>query len=124
MDVLGRALELPPGARRIVRELRRQVLSGQLSPGMQLPSVRVLANRSGLSVFPVHRVLKHVEHEGWATRAVGKRKLMVAADAVERARAHLAVEPPPLIHFVTTLQRRAGIEPLFTAYSSGFLEVF
>lgn len=111
------------GASRVVRELRRQVLSGHLTPGSPLPSVRTVAAGTGLSPFPVHQAFKRIEAEGWALRRPGG-KLWITEDAIEQARAHLLSEPGAVIHFLSAMQHRVGMEALKSAYTSGFIEVF
>ncbi len=119
----SRGFKPTPGASRVLRELRRQVLSGHLVPGTPLPSVRTVAAGTGLSAFPVHQAFKQIEAEGWATRRNGG-KLWVTENAIEQARTHVLKEPGAVIHFLSALQHRVGMEPLKSAYASGFFEVF
>jgi DNA-binding LacI/PurR family transcriptional regulator/DNA-binding transcriptional regulator YhcF (GntR family) len=102
--------DLSPAARRVLRELRRLVLTQQVTAGARLPSVRVLAARTGLSPFPVQQALKHIEAAGWARREHGKGSLQIVPTAIERARRELEHEPPLVLSFVSVLHQTLSYE--------------
>lgn len=118
--------ELPdvgPVALKVVRQLRRQVLSGQLNKGTPLPSVRGLAETTGVAVATASRALQQAEREGWARRHAGRR-LEVAEGALELARQLLKQEMPPLVFALHSREVRMGIEVEVTGFTDGFAEVF
>jgi len=83
-------------AAKLVRQVRRQVLSGQLPGGAKLPSVRKLASLSGVGKDTANQVLRCIEKEGWAKRKSGY-SLRVTDDAMEVARRQCELEPPTVI---------------------------
>lgn len=83
-------------AAKLVRQVRRQVLSGQLVGGSKLPSVRKLAGLSGIGKDTANQVLRCIEKEGWAKRKSGY-SLRITDDAVAVARRQFELEPPTVI---------------------------
>lgn len=81
---------------RLVRQVRRQVLSGRLVGGAKLPSVRQLASLSGIGKDTASQVLRCIEKEGWAKRKSGY-SLRITDDAVAVAKKHFELEPPTVI---------------------------
>lgn len=124
MDETRQMTKLPPTAARVVRELRRQILSGHLVVDGPLPSVRTLAKCSGLSVFPVQQALKFLEQVGWAIRRTVGGRLVLASEAPDRARRSLASERPAVIHFLCPYHRRLGMEHYYSALAASFGDVF
>jgi DNA-binding LacI/PurR family transcriptional regulator/DNA-binding transcriptional regulator YhcF (GntR family) len=112
-----------PISTRILSRLRRQVLTGQLTHGMELPSVRKLADLAGIGIVTANRVLKRVEREGWAERHTGRR-LRVAADAIRVARERLSDESPPVIYWVTPGHVRIGLDAELTVIIEAYQHVF
>ena len=121
---MSRRVDLTPAARRLVREFGRQVLAGRLRTGMALPTLRTLAAEKRLSVFPVQQALKYIERQGWAHRPENGRGLLIADDALVRARELLEETPPPVINLVSPLHGRVHLEHVFMAYIPGFSAVF
>ena len=56
----------------IVTQLRRRILSGELSPGEMLPSIRALAKDLRISVITTKRAYEELEREGLIVTAAGK----------------------------------------------------
>ena len=56
----------------IVTQLRRRILSGELSPGEMLPSIRALAKELRISVITTKRAYEELEREGLIVTAAGK----------------------------------------------------
>jgi len=54
----------PPAHQRIADDLRTKIVSGQLTPGEQLPSQRELADLWHCSLTPVRAALTRLEIEG------------------------------------------------------------
>ena len=58
--------------RRIVDNLRRQILSGELPPGTKLPPHDVLAADFGVAPLTLRHALAVLEGEGWVSRQQGR----------------------------------------------------
>ena len=56
----------------IVTQLRRRIVSGELSPGEMLPSIRALAKDLRISVITTKRADEELEREGLIVTAAGK----------------------------------------------------
>src|SRR5215467_600797 len=50
--------------REIAADLRRQIESGELAPGMRVPSTRAIVDRWGVAMATATRVLTELRHEG------------------------------------------------------------
>ncbi len=115
--------DVGPVAQKVVNRLRRQVLSGQLTHGMELPSVRRLARMSSIGVVTANRVLKRVESEGWAERQAGGR-LRIARDAERNAWTWVSSQPPPVISWIMSRHARVGIEAETPSLIEGIQKAF
>ena len=62
----------------IVRQIRAQILSGDLSEGVQLPSIRKLARDLQISVITTKRAYEELEHEGFINTVGGKGTFVAA----------------------------------------------
>ncbi len=62
----------------IVRQIRAQILSGDLSEGEQLPSIRKLARDLQISVITTKRAYEELEHEGFINTVGGKGTFVAA----------------------------------------------
>lgn len=60
-----------PPYRRIVAEIRAQILAGELRPGDRVPSIRQIAQRWGVAVATATRVLATLRDEGLVEATVG-----------------------------------------------------
>lgn len=60
-----------PPYRRIVAELRDQILAGELRPGDRIPSIRQIAQRWGVAVATATRVMATLRDEGLVEATVG-----------------------------------------------------
>jgi GntR family transcriptional regulator len=104
----------------IVRQVRAQILSGELSEGEALPSIRRLAQDLQISVITTKRAYEELEREGLLNTVGGKGSFVAAqnaeflrekkmkaveeklAEAVEQARL-LGVGPPQLAEMLRIL---------------------
>ncbi|MBP7936153.1 MAG: substrate-binding domain-containing protein [Phycisphaerae bacterium] len=120
---LNDVLDVGPVAMRVVRQLRRQVLSGGLKVGEALPSVRELARTSGAGVVSAHRALQRIESEGWANRG-GGRRLRISHDAIRLAEAQLRQEPPTRVFWLSPSRVRLSSEMAVNTISEGLFQVF
>jgi DNA-binding LacI/PurR family transcriptional regulator len=66
MDLVARTKQ--PDYKRILEGLRREIASGKLKPGTQLPSTRQLAARWKSNFLTVHTALTALTKEGWLDR--------------------------------------------------------
>ena len=69
--VISNASNLPI-YEQIVTQLRRRIVSGELSPGEMLPSIRALAKDLRISVITTKRAYEELEREGLIVSAAGK----------------------------------------------------
>jgi GntR family transcriptional regulator len=67
-----------PIYRQIVEQLRRLIASGQLLPGVELPSVREIAGRHAINPMTVSRAYSLLEYEGLLERQRGKGMIVAA----------------------------------------------
>jgi GntR family transcriptional regulator len=104
----------------IVRQIRAQILSGDLSEGDLLPSIRKLARNLQISVITTKRAYEELEREGFINTVGGKGTFVAAenpeflrekrmkvveeklAEAVEQARL-LGVRPAQLAEMLHLL---------------------
>ncbi|MGD8376932.1 MAG: GntR family transcriptional regulator [Acidobacteriota bacterium] len=104
----------------IVRQIRAQILGGELSEGQALPSIRGLARDLQISVITTKRAYEELEREGFLNTVGGKGTFVAAqnheflrekkmkaveevlAEAVDRARA-LGVERDQLLEMLRLL---------------------
>ena len=93
-----------PIYQQIARQIKSQILSGELSEGDALPSIRRLARDLQISVITTKRAYEELEHEGFIDTVGGKGTFVAAenpeflrekrmkaveeklADAIEQAR--------------------------------------
>ncbi len=96
MDIILSNSSGKPIYEQIADQVREQILSGALSAGDALPSMRVLAKELRISVITTKRAYEELEREGFLTTVPGKgcfvapRNLeLVREDALRRAEEHL-----------------------------------
>jgi GntR family transcriptional regulator len=68
-----------PIYRQLVGTIKEQVVSGALSPGEELPSVRELAVSLGINLHTVHRAYQMLRDEGVIQLRLGRRARVSAA---------------------------------------------
>lgn len=56
----------------IVRQIKRQLFSGELNSGDKLPSIRSLAQELTISVITTRRAYEELEKEGFIDQVLGK----------------------------------------------------
>ena len=62
----------------IVTQLRRRILSGELSPGEMLPSIRALAKELRISVITTKRAYEELEADGFIVTQAGRGSFVAA----------------------------------------------
>lgn len=66
-------LHLAPAYKQVSSEIERSIVSGQLQPGMPLPTEQSLAERFGVHRSTVREAIRQVEQEGLLQRREGRR---------------------------------------------------
>jgi GntR family transcriptional regulator len=98
-----------PIYRQIVDQVRRQMAGGQLRPGMELPSVRALAQQHAINPMTVSKAYSLLESEGLLERRRGM-GMVVAGQ-----RAHSKVDPEqllaPLLQALVQQAAELGLPP-------------
>jgi GntR family transcriptional regulator len=98
-----------PIYRQIVDQVRRQMAGGQLRPGMELPSVRALAQQHAINPMTVSKAYSLLESEGLLERRRGM-GMVVAAQGE-----HRAVDPErllaPLLQALVRQAAELGLPP-------------
>lgn len=72
-----RRLHLEPAYKAVSAEIERSILSGDIKPGMLLPTEHVLAERFGVHRSTVREAIRQVEQEGLLQRREGRRLYVV-----------------------------------------------
>jgi DNA-binding GntR family transcriptional regulator len=94
----------------VVRQLRAQIASGELTEGDRLPSQREMMDRWRISMQTASKVIGALKTEGLAVATVG-RDTVVAPGAVARIAAAASITLPP----IKTPAAEAGIEVTVSA---------
>ena len=97
MDIILSNSSGKPIYEQIADQVREQILSGALSAGGALPSMRVLAKELRISVITTKRAYEELEREGFLTTVPGKgcfvapqNPELVREDTLRRAEEHLS----------------------------------
>ena len=85
MDIIISNSSGVPIYEQIVRQLKGLILSGQLSEGEALPSMRLLARDLRISVITTKRAYEELERDGFICTVAGKGSFVAQQD-VELAR--------------------------------------
>ena len=72
MDIIISNASGVPIYEQIVRQIKGAILSGQVSEGEALPSIRLLARDLRISVITTKRAYEELEREGYITSVPGK----------------------------------------------------
>ena len=72
MELIIRNTANQPIYEQICQQIKAQIISGQLSPGEALPSIRGLAKDLKISVITTKRAYDELEAEGFLTTVAGK----------------------------------------------------
>ena len=62
----------------ITRQIKQQILSGQLRPGEPLPSIRLLAKELRISVITTKRAYEELEADGFIVTQAGRGSFVAA----------------------------------------------
>lgn len=97
MDIIIRNAGDVPIYEQIVRQIKSQILRGELGEGDALPSMRLLAKELRISVITTKRAYEELEREGFISTVPGKgcfvapRNLELAReDTLRRVEEHLS----------------------------------
>jgi GntR family transcriptional regulator len=98
-----------PIYRQIVDQVRRQMAGGQLRPGMELPSVRALAQQLAINSMTVSKAYSLLESEGLLERRRGLGMVVAAQGAYSK------VDPEqllaPLLQALVPQAAELGLAP-------------
>ena len=72
MELIIRNTANQPIYEQICQQIKAQIISGQLSPGEALPSIRGLAKDLKISVITTKRAYDELEAQGFLTTVAGK----------------------------------------------------
>jgi GntR family transcriptional regulator len=97
-----------PMYRQIVDQVRFQVASGMLAPGVELPSTRVLSQELGVNPMTVSKSYALLEAEGLLTRRPGL-PLVVSEMPAEAARRERRTQLAVLLEPVAVAARQLGL---------------
>lgn len=96
MDIILLNASDQPIYQQIKAQLVEQILTGQLSEGLQLPSIRSLAKELHISVITTKRAYEELENEGYIDTVPGKgsfvsgsQKEVLKQERVERIKTQL-----------------------------------
>ena len=89
MDIIISNSDRAPIYEQIVRQLKGQILSGQLAEGEALPYMRLLARDLSISVITTKRAYEELEREGFLTTVPGKGTFVAAQNRETRREAVL-----------------------------------
>ena len=73
----------------IMDNYRRLIVSGGISPGEQLPSVRELATQLAINPNTIQRAYRELESEGYIITLPGKGSFVTRGQAVDESRMEL-----------------------------------
>ncbi len=78
MELIIRNLDGQPIYEQICTQLKAQIVSGTLTAGEALPSIRALAKDLKISVITTKRAYDELEAEGWIVTQAGKGSFVAA----------------------------------------------
>ena len=97
MDIILSNTSGKPIYTQITDQVKEQIMSGALTPGMAMPSMRLLARELHISVITTKRAYEELEREGFITTVPGKgcfvapRNLeLVREECLRRVEEHLS----------------------------------
>lgn len=98
-----------PIYRQIVEQVRRQMAGGLLRPGLELPSVRTVAQQHAINPMTVSKAYSQLEAEGLLERRRGMG--MVVAGQGARSAAEPQVLLAPLLQVLVRQAAELGLPP-------------
>ena len=111
---VGRPARVPKIAEFVLQELRRQIVSGEITEGSNLPTEGQLVARFGVSRTPIREALSILEQEGFV-RSIPRRGIVVVrkskTEVVDMIRAWAALESMAA-RLITTTARKKDISSL------------
>ncbi len=113
MDIIISNSSGVPIYAQIVRQLKGLILSGELSEGQALPSMRLLAQDLRISVITTKRAYEELERQGFLTTVPGKGCFVAAQNRETRREAVLCQVEERLSQAVDAAKAGAvGLEEL------------
>ncbi len=108
MELIIRNLDGQPIYEQICAQLKAQIISGALTAGEALPSIRALAKDLKISVITTKRAYDELEAEGWIVTQAGKGSF-VAAQNTELLRERKLRELEACLARAAELARQCGL---------------
>ena len=110
MELIIRNTANQPIYEQICQQIKAQILSGQLSPGEALPSIRGLAKDLKISVITTKRAYDELEAQGFLTTVAGK-GCFVAEKNLDLIRERQLQELEQHLDAAAELARACGVTP-------------
>ncbi len=108
MELIIRNLDGQPIYEQICAQLKAQIVSGALTAGEALPSIRALAKDLKISVITTKRAYDELEAEGWIVTQAGKGSF-VAAQNTELLRERKLRELEACLAKAAELAKQCGL---------------
>jgi len=108
MELIIRNLDGQPIYEQICTQLKAQIVSGALTTGEALPSIRALAKDLKISVITTKRAYDELEAEGWIVTQAGKGSF-VAAQNLELLREQKLRELESCLAKAAELAKQCGL---------------
>ena len=89
MEIILSNIDQQPIYQQICRQIREQILTGQLPPEAPLPSIRNLARDLRISVITTKRAYEELERGGYIVTVAGKGSFVARADTELLRQEHL-----------------------------------
>ena len=110
MELIIRNTANQPIYEQICQQIKAQILSGQLSPGEALPSIRGLAKDLKISVITTKRAYDELEAQGFLTTVAGK-GCFVAEKNLDLIREQKLKELEDHLDAAVELAAQCGVSP-------------
>lgn len=110
MDIIVSNASDKPIYEQIASQMKNLIMSGKLTEGQQLPSIRALANDLRISVITTKRAYADLEAQGFIETVQGKGSF-VAGQNLEMVREEHLRRTEGLLNQAVTEARSAGISP-------------
>lgn len=79
MNIILNHSSMTPIYEQLMEQIKQEIISGQLSAGASLPSVRAFAGQLRISALTVKKAYDHLEEDGFVTTIHGKGTYVSAA---------------------------------------------
>lgn len=127
MNIIINTDSCVPIYEQITKHIKRMIICGQLKPGDQIPSIRLLAKQLRVGIITVQRAYEDLQKEGVLETSKGKgtyisdrsRSLMVCREEGEQDRVKLEIEIAVQNALENNLSMESLIEIIKRIYGGG-----